>query len=271
MLGYDGERCGLRLDRALVVFDLETTSADPQTAKIVEMSILRLEPDGDLDRWTRRFNPGQPIPAEATAVHGIVDADVRDCPLFRDHARAVKTYFDGADLCGYNLRSFDLPILEREFKVAGIPFSATGSVLDVFDLFRALAPHTLGTAFRMYGDPQLGPMEAHRSADDVAATLHVLDGMLRAHQELPVSPAELACYRADPTWLDRDGRFRWREDGEAVFAFGKKTSGRTLREVARSDRGFLEWMTGQDFGAEAKSIAMAALRGEFPERKAAAR
>jgi DNA polymerase III subunit epsilon len=132
----------IRLERPLVVLDLETTGKKVQTDRIVEISLLKLLPDGTNQIKTRRLNPGMPIPAEATAIHGITDSDVANENSFRQIARSLAAYLEGCDLCGYNIWIFDLRMLVNEFKRAEVPFSVEGRQhhRSVPDLPQARAP-----------------------------------------------------------------------------------------------------------------------------------
>lgn len=109
----------LLLERPLAIIDLETTGIDPMEARIVEISVLRLKPPNKRNHRTRRVNPGIPIPAEGTKIHGITDQDVEDQPRFEDIAERLAGFLDGCDLCGYNLKRYDLPVLRAEFRRAG--------------------------------------------------------------------------------------------------------------------------------------------------------
>ena len=254
----------LRLDRPLVVFDLETTGTDPATDRIVEVSGLRIDPDGGRQVKTRRLNPERPIPPGATAVHGITDADVRDAPTFRQIARSLLDWIDGADLAGFNILRFDVPLLDREFRDCGLDLAlSTRRVLDAMVVFHRTEPRDLGAAVRFYLARE--HESAHAAEADVAAAADVLDAQLERYADLPRSVAELHAWvrGGRPDGVDSRGKFVWR-DGEAVFAFGKH-QGASLRQVAAEARDYLEWILGTDFPEDAKSLVAAALRGEFPE------
>lgn len=253
----------LRLDRPLVVFDLETTGTDPATDRIVEISTLRIEPDGTRSIKTRRLDPERSIPPGATAIHGIGDADVRGEPTFRQIARSLLDWLEGADLAGFNISRFDLPLLDREFRECGLDLGLAGRrVLDAMVVFHRREPRDLGAAVRFY----LGRehVAAHSARADVEATAEVLDAQLARYEDLPRSVAELAAWTqgARPDGVDARGKFVWR-DGEAVFAFGKH-QGTSLRQVAATAPDYLEWILGSDFPEDARAIVAGALRGEFP-------
>jgi len=254
----------LQLDRPLVVFDLETTGIDPATDRIVEISALRLEPDGRREVRTRRLNPERPIPPGATAVHGITDADVREAPTFRQVSRSLLTWIEGADLAGFNILRFDVPLLDREFRDCGLDLGLSSRrILDAMVVFHRREPRDLSAAVRFYLDRE--HLSAHSAEADVEATAEVLDAQLARYGDLPRDVTALdAWIRAGrPNAVDASGKFVWRE-GEVVFAFGKH-QGLALRQVAASAPDYLAWVVESDFPEDAKLIVAAALRGEFPE------
>lgn len=251
----------LRLQRPLVFFDLETTGIDPTRDKIVEIAMIRVEPDGTRRAAAHRVNPGGPIPKEATAIHGIGDDDVRDAPRFAEIAGEVVALLEGADLAGFNVRRFDVPLLERELKECGHDLAMRGRrVIDVMSIFHRKEPRDLAAAVRYFLDRDHDG--AHGAAADIAATLDVLDAQLARYEDLPRDLDGL------DRWLnpqpvdavDRNGKFVVRE-GEIVFAFGK-LRGRPLREAAQAERDYLEWILRQDFPEDARALVERALRGE---------
>ena len=251
----------LVLHAPLACFDLETTGTDPARDKIVEIAIARVEPEGGRRTYARRVNPGRPIPPEATAVHGIGDADVRDAPSFRQIAGEVLEMLSGADLAGFNVRRFDVPLLERELREAGCDLALKGRrVLDAMAIFHRKEPRDLSAAVRFFlGRDHDG---AHGSAADAEAALDVLDAQLARYDDLPREVPGLDAWLnpVPPGAVDRTGKFVVR-DGQVVFAFGK-LRGRALREVARVERDYLLWILKQDFPEDARALVERALRGE---------
>lgn len=248
----------IRLERPLVVLDLETTGTRQNVDRIVEISTLKLLPDGGNEIRTRRVDPGVPIPAEAAAVHGISDADVANERSFPQIARRLAAYLEGCDLCGYNVWGFDLKVLIAEFRRAGVPFTTNGrQIIDPFQIFVKREPRDLSAALRFYcGMEHDG---AHRAEADVLAALLVLDGQAERYPDLPRSIPELHVAMSYPDVVDPDGKFVRRADGAIVFAFSDH-QGKTVSDVAKTAPGFLEWMLKKDFSPEAKAIARAALR-----------
>jgi DNA polymerase-3 subunit epsilon len=252
----------LRLTKPLAVIDLETTGLNPESDRIVEISVLLIRPDGDRVSKTRRVNPGIPIPPQATAVHGIRDADVAGEPRFGQIAAGFLEFLAGADLAGYNIRGFDLPLLAREFERAERPFSLEGrAIVDAMEIFKRKEPRDLAAAYRFFCGKSREDL--HSADADVLACAEILEAQLARYDDLPREPAALdAAFR--PPWIDREGKFAWR-GGEAVFNFGKRR-GQTLRAVAAEDPSYLDWMAGADFPEDAREIARRALRGGFPVR-----
>lgn len=253
----------LRLKRPLAFFDLESTGIDPARDRIVEIAVVRIDPDGTRETRTRRVNPECPIPAEATAVHGIRDDDVRGEPSFRQISRGLLEFLGDADLAGFNVRRFDLPLLEREFRNCGLDLGvARRSVLDAMTVFHRKEPRDLSAAVRFYLGRALDG--AHGAEADAVAACLVLDAQLERYGDLPRTVEELEawCQPVRSDAADKSGKFAWR-DGQVVIAFGKH-QGRALREVARLDREYLAWMLRQEFPEDARLLVEGALRGEFP-------
>ena len=253
----------LRLERPIVFFDLETTGTDPATDRVVEISVLRVESDGSRSSRTRRINPERAIPAEASAVHGIRDEDVTGEPTFRQIAKGFLDFLDGADLAGFNLVRFDIPLLDREFRDCGLDLCLSDrQVVDVMTVFHRKERRDLAAAVEFYlGRSHEG---AHSAESDVAATLEVLEAQLERYDDLPRDVAGLSawCNPTPPDAVDREGKLVWR-DGRAVLGFGR-LRGRPLEDVARTERDYLEWIVRSDFPADAKEIVARALKGEFP-------
>ena len=256
----------LKLDRPIVFFDIESTGVLPHRDRIVEIAFIKMLPDGSSTTLVRRLNPTIPIPPGATAVHKISDEDVADCPTFVDIAPSLYQYLDNCDLAGYNLLSFDVPLLVNEFKRAGITYDIEKiKIVDVFQIFCKLFPRNLTFAYKFFCGKELEG--AHGAAADTQATMEVLFSQLEKYEEVPKELTELAEYSnpegADK--LDRARRFRWLND-EVIISFGKH-HGTTLKEVALTQPSFLTWMLNSDFDEDTKKIAYDALHGKFPERK----
>ena len=244
----------LPLDRPLVVFDTETTGTNSRSDRIVEIACVKIHPDGRREDWERRLNPGIPIPAGSTAIHGISDADVASAPRFRDVAAELAAYLAGCDLAGYNIAGFDLPVLRAEFLRAGVPFEVSDRrLVDAQRIFFAREPRHLAAAARFYCQSEHDG--AHGARADAEMTLRVLVGQLERNAELPRSVAELHdqfCAGLDQD-IDPEGRFRL-VNGEPTVNFGKNR-GRLLKDISREEPGFLRWILKGDFSEPVKSVA----------------
>ena len=257
----------LVLERPLVFFDIESTGTNPYRDRIVEIAVIKVMPDGSRQEVVRRINPSMPIPAGASAVHGIYDDDVKDAPTFDVVAQNLYNYLDNCDLAGYNIVKFDVPMLQEEFKRCGLTLSMQNrKLIDVFNIFCRLYPRNLTAAYKFFCGGDLE--DAHSALADTDATVAVLLGQLAKHPELPREMAGLAEFSAarDADFIDSEGRLKFSGD-EAVVNFGKN-SGRRLKDLAVEDPGFLRWMLRSDFSEEVKAVIQKALQGEFPTRKA---
>ncbi len=256
------------LRRPLIVFDIESTGTSPRADRILELAALRINPDGSRDEKVWLVNPGQKIPVESIAVHGITDAEVADCPPFEAIALEVLTFFDGCDLAGFSAGYFDAQILNEEFLRCGIrDFHPEGRALvDAQKIYHKREPRDLSAALRFYCGRELGE-DAHGALADARATLDVIVGQLERYPDLPrdVDALDRMFNPQDPFNVDRMGRWRW-VDGEVTVNFGKK-KGVKLRALAadRSDgHSFLKWMVKGDFPEDTRLVAENALKGVFP-------
>ncbi len=258
----------LRLENPLLCFDLETTGVDVGRDRIVQIGLIRIEPDGGRSSFESLVNPRIPIPPGATAVHGITDADVADQPTFADLLPQVTSFFAEADLAGFNSIRFDLPLLQEELRRAGSQLDLGGRRhFDAMRIFHYMEKRDLAAAMQFYCGREL--TDAHSALADAGATLEVLDAQLARYQDLPRDPAELHrfCNPDEGRWVDSTRKFYWSDQGEVLFAFGKHR-GRPLAEIARSRPDYLDWIATSDFGPEVKQIVAEALAGRFPRKPA---
>jgi DNA polymerase-3 subunit epsilon len=257
------------LERPLVVLDTETTGMDFMRDRIVEFAAVKLHVDGRRETLRTLINPKEPIPFEASRVHGITDEMVRDAPTFVEAAADILRFMAGADLAGYNIGRFDLPILRHELERVGMELPLEGvRVVDAQAIFFNREPRDLSAAVRFYcGREHTG---AHGALADSEATLEVLLAQIARYEDLPAQVEGLACesvVSGGDRYVDDSRRFIWRH-GEAHFNFGAHR-GKSLREISESDRdrGFLKWILAKDFSEEVKAIVRGALEGKFPEKK----
>ena len=249
----------MELKRPLVSLDLEATGTDPATDRIVEVGLVTRYPDGrdETLRWV--VNPDVPIPADATRVHGITDADIAGELTFAAVAEDVARNLRGCDLVGFNLRAFDLPLLRAEFARCGVAWPCDGAhIIDAFAIYRERERRDLSAAVRHYlGREHVG---AHGAVADAHATLEIVHAQVARYADLAgldVAALDAASGGRQTTWASDDGKLRWGDDGRATWGFGKFAG----KPVA-SDRGFAAWVLRNDFAADVKALVTRVLAGE---------
>lgn len=243
----------LQLKRPLVFFDLETTGTNIAHDRIVELSILKVFPDGSEEVKTRRINPQIPIPPEATALHHISDEDVKDCPTFKQIAKSLAQWIEGCDLAGFNSSRFDVPLLAEEFLRAGVDVDfSKKKLIDVQVIFHRKEERTLKGAYKFYCGKNLE--DAHTAEADTRATYEVFKAQLTHYPDLQNDIDVLSQeYSAFNNNVDLAGRIIRNEAGEEIFNFGKH-KGKPVREVLREEPSFYSWMMDADFPLNTKQI-----------------
>jgi DNA polymerase-3 subunit epsilon len=243
----------LKLIRPLVVFDIESTGVSPRKDRIIELAAIKLIPDGEEISKCWLMNPGVPIPPETTAIHGISDEIVKDCPTFADKAEEIFEFFRGCDLSGFNADRFDIPCLEEEFARVGMAFAPSARKhVDVQRIYHKKEPRDLSAAVRFYlGRNHDG---AHGAEADTRATLEVLKAQMAKYSDLPATVDEMDEYLVphDPMNADRAGTLRWK-DGELTINFGKK-KGESLKKLLLNEPNYLKWILKGDFDTEVRMI-----------------
>lgn len=243
----------LKLERPLVVFDIESTGVAARKDRIIELAAIKVMPDGTEISKCWLMNPGVKIPPETTAIHGISDEIVKDCPTFADKADEIFAFFKGCDLSGFNADRFDIPCLEEEFARVGKNFAPSSRKhVDVQRIYHRKEPRDLTAAVRFYlGRDHAG---AHGAEADTRATLEVLKAQMAKYDDLPQTVDEMDEYLVphDPLNADRMGTLRWK-DGELTVNFGKK-KGESLKNLCFNEPNFLKWMLKGDFDTEVKMI-----------------
>lgn len=243
-------------------FDLETTGTNPSTDRIVEISLIKVMPDGREMEHSHRINPGIPIPASSTAIHHITDADVANEPKFSDIAAKLNKWLEGCDMAGYNSNKFDVPLLMEEFKRAGIPFDTSGRrFVDVQNIFYTMEPRTLVAAYRFYCGKDLEG--AHSATCDTHATYEVLMSQLDRYEDLQNDVEKLSKIGQKRT-LDLAGRIAEDENGNPVFNFGKY-KGQKVEDVFKRDIGYYSWMMQGEFPQNTKDV-ITRLRYKFRKK-----
>ena len=273
-------RMKLNLTKPLIVFDLETTGLDLVNDRIIQISFIKVHPDGKEERENIFINPEKPIPAEVTLLTGISDADVADAPTFKQKAKDLSDKFAGCDFAGYNSNRFDVPMLAEEFLRAGVDFDFSKCrLIDAQNIYHKMERRNLTAAYKFYcGRKMEDDFEAHKADQDTEATWRVLQGELDMYapgnQEeedrvLNNDMDELAEFSRMNDFVDFAGRIIWRDmtdkDGNQlldatgkprrheVFNFGKY-KGWDVAEVLHKDSGYYSWMLASDFTYNTKQV-----------------
>ena len=242
----------LNLRNPLVFFDLETTGIDIAKDRIVEISMVKVMPNGEEIVKTRRINPGMPIPPESTAIHGITDEDVKDCPKFKDIAKSLAAQIEGCDLAGFNSNRFDIPMLAEEFLRAGVDVDLNRrKFIDVQTIFHKMEQRNLTAAYKFYCNKDLA--NAHSAEADTMATYEVLKAQLDRYPELENDVNFLSKYSSFTNNVDFAGRMVYNEKGQEVINFGKY-KGRLVEEVLKSDPSYYAWIMNGDFPLNTKKM-----------------
>lgn len=242
----------LNLRNPLVFFDLETTGIDIVHDRIVEISMVKVMPNGDEIVKTRRINPGMPIPPESTAIHGITDDDVKDCPSFKEIAKSLAAQIEGCDLAGFNSNRFDIPMLAEEFLRAGVDVNlGRRKFVDVQTIFHKKEQRNLTAAYKFYCQKDLE--NAHSAEADTMATYEVLKAQLDRYPDLENDINFLSQYSSFNKNVDFAGRMVYNEQGKEVINFGKY-KGRLVEEVLKNDPGYYGWMMNGDFPLNTKQM-----------------
>jgi len=242
----------LDLKNPILFFDLETTGLSVATDRIVEISILKVMPDGDEEVKTRRINPTIPISPEAIAIHHITNEDVANCPTFKEVAKSLAQWIEGCDLAGYNSIKFDIPILVEEFLRAGVSIDfRKRRVIDVQNIFHKMEQRTLIAAYKFYCNKELD--NAHSAQADTYATYEVLKSQLDRYPELKNDVGFLSEFSSKTRNLDYAGRFVLNEHDEPLVNFGKH-KGKKLKDVLTEEPSYYTWMMGGEFTMDTKRM-----------------
>ncbi|TWR31585.1 DNA polymerase III subunit epsilon [Mucilaginibacter pallidiroseus] len=248
----------LILKRPLAFFDLETTGTNIGSDRIVEISVIKLHPDGTDEAKTLRVNPGMPIPLESSLVHGIYEEHVQNEKSFKEIAEEIAAFIGDADLAGYNSNKFDIPMLMEEFLRAGVNFDLESRhFVDVQNIFHQMEQRTLKAAYQFYCDKQI--INAHSAEADTRATMEVLLAQIERYAEtewedkkgnrsIPVVGDVEALHKftnlSRP--VDFAGRMVYNEDGEECINFGKH-KGKRVEDVLNAEPSYYSWMMQGDF------------------------
>lgn len=245
----------LNLKKPIVFFDLETTGIDIVNDRIVEISLLKISPEGKEETRTLRINPEMPIPPQATAVHGITDEDVKNEPTFNTVAKDIAKFIEGCDLGGYNSNKFDIPLLAEEFLRVGVDIDLKKHrFVDVQVIFHKMEQRTLSAAYKFYCQKTLD--DAHSAEADTKATYEILKAQIERYNDLQNDIDEISKFSSHNKNVDFAGRIVLNDKGEEMFNFGKY-KGQTVESVLEKDQGYFGWMLNSDFPLYTKKVLTA--------------
>ena len=240
----------LDLKKPIVFFDLETTGVDITRDRIVEISVIKLMPNGEEYEKTHRVNPEMHIPEASTAVHGITDEMVADKPVFRQLARSLANLLTGCDLAGFNSNRFDIPMLDQEFRRAGVKFDfSKARMVDVQTIFHKKEQRTLVAAYKFYCGRDLA--DAHSASADTRATMEVLKAQIERYPDLPSDIDGLSKFSQQNRNVDFMGRLVYDDKDREVVNFGKY-KGQVAEDVLKKDPGYYDWIMKGDFAQNTK-------------------
>ncbi|MEZ5018227.1 MAG: 3'-5' exonuclease [Flavipsychrobacter sp.] len=239
----------LALKRPIIFFDLETTGTDQAKDKIVELAFVKIKPDGTRDKYVKRINPGIPIPVDTTAIHGISDEDVKDCPPFKQIAHELYNWMKNCDLGGYNSSKFDIPLLAEEFLRVGIDVDFTDrKMVDAQQIFFKMESRSLSAALKFYCQKELE--NAHSAEADINATIDVLEAQLDRYDNLQNDVEFLHKFTHNNQLVDYARRIVMK-NGEPIFNFGKH-KGKKVEDVFTAEPNYYDWMMKADFSLHTK-------------------
>ena len=242
----------LQLERPLIFFDLETTGTNVMEDRIVEISVVKIMPDGTKEEKTRRVNPERHIPEAATAVQHITDEDVVGEPTFRQIANSMLKFFEGCDIAGFNSNRFDVPLLIEEFNRAGLAFPTAGRrFIDVQNIFHKLEQRTLVAAYRFYCGKELE--DAHSANADTMATFEVLEAQIAKYDQLQGDVKSLSEFSNVDGAVDLQARVVRDANGVPVFNFGKH-KGKSVKMVFEREPSYYNWLMQGEFPKNTKDV-----------------
>ncbi len=242
----------LKLTKPICFFDLETTGTNVAKDRIVEISILKIFPNGNKESKTWLVNPEMDIPAEVVAVHGITNERVANEPTFKELSKEVYSMVKDSDLAGFNSDRFDIPLLAEEMLRAEVDFDMKHMVsVDVQTIFHKMEKRTLGAAYKFYCGKSLE--DAHSAEADTLATYEVLLGQLERYPDLKNNVKKLSEFTTRKQSLDFAGFIGVNKEDQPIFAFGKH-KGKTVDEVMEKEPGYFGWIINADFPLYTKKV-----------------
>lgn len=245
----------LKLTKPIVFFDLETTGINIAADRIVEISILKVYPNGNKESRTWLVNPEIEIPKEVSAIHGITNEQVVTEPTFKELAKDISQLIDGCDLAGFNSSRFDIPLLAEEMLRAGIDFDMKNRVaVDVQVIYHKKEQRTLSAAYEYYCGKTLE--NAHSAEADTHATYEILKAQIDKYDDLENDVKFLHKYSSHKKRADFAGFIMFDEDGDEVFSFGKY-KGKKVEDILEKDKGYYSWIQNADFPLYTKKVLTA--------------
>ena len=245
----------LKLTKPMCFFDLETTGVNITSDRIVEISILKVFPNGKEERHTWKVNPEMPIPPETTAVHGISDEDVKDAPTFKQLAKDIHNLIKDSDLAGFNSNRFDIPLLAEEMLRVDMDFDMKSRVaVDVQTIFHKKEQRTLSAAYKFYCNESLE--NAHSAEADTVATYEGLKAQLDKYDDLENDAKFLAEFSSRKKFADFAGFLIYNKEGQECFSFGKH-KGKLVTDVLEQEPGYFGWILNADFPLYTKKVLTA--------------
>lgn len=252
----------LNLKIPVCFFDLEATGPNIATDRIIEIAVIKLMPNGDTIQKANLINPTIPIPEESTAIHGIKDEDVKDKPLFKDVAKDYAKMFEGADLGGFSIYKYDVPLLVEEFLRANVEFDYTRKkIIDAQRIFHLMEKRTLSAAYKFYCDKEL--KDSHTAEADTEASLEVLIAQVQRYENQPVTDShglklgiitndmDALAALSSSDMVDLAGRMIRNNKGEVILNFGKH-KGKSVLTVLREEPSFYDWVMKGEFSLDTK-------------------
>lgn len=245
----------LKLLKPICFFDLETTGIDITKDRIVEISILKVYPNGNKESKTWLVNPTIPIPKAASDVHGITDERVAGEPTFKELAKQIHNMIKDSDLAGYNSDRFDIPLLAEEMLRAEVDFDLGNCVsVDVQTIFHKMEQRTLSAAYKFYCGKDL--IDAHTASADTNATYEILKAQLDRYDSLENNIKKLSEFTYRKQIADFAGFIGYNDKGEEIFTFGKH-KGKRVEDIFDEEPGYFGWLLGADFPLYTKKILTA--------------
>lgn len=245
----------LNLKKPVCFFDLETTGVNISKDRVVEISILKVFPNGNKESKTWLVNPEMPIPPEVSLIHGVTDERVANEPTFKELVKDINAMIKDSDLAGFNSNRFDIPLLAEEMLRADMDFDMKNRVaIDVQTIFHKMEKRTLGAAYKFYCDKDLE--NAHTAEADTNATYEVLKAQIERYDEVENNTKFLAEFSSHKKFADFAGFINYNKEGEECFSFGKH-KGKRVVDVLEKEPGYFGWLLNADFPLYTKKVLTA--------------